>query len=292
MMPTNFDRIQALIAKHRLSAKRSRILAALKPSLRLALEPDGGPAEVTASRFGGAPALRAPELWPRLPTGKPLVFLGQINLRDLPAFGARDLLPERGLLSFFYDAEGQPWGDREERAGWRVIDNEAPESAILVPIPNGINPDYLPNACKVRFTPDITVPTFRSIEIEALELESDDDSDRYAAFREDVLSLNGDRIEVHRMIGHPDAIQGCMQRTVPFASRGLKLPPGVLSWYEHPQAAELIPGAFDWRLLFQLDTSNGLGVMWGDAGRIYYWIHRDALAQRRFEEAWLFQQSY
>jgi len=42
---------------------------------------------------------------------RPLAFLAQINLAEIASTGGTDLaLPESGLLSFFYDAESQPWG--------------------------------------------------------------------------------------------------------------------------------------------------------------------------------------
>lgn len=28
-------------------------------------------------------------------------------------------------------------------------------------------------------------------------------------------------------------------------------------------------------------------MMWGDVGRLYYWIRREDLAQRRFDKVWL-----
>jgi hypothetical protein len=33
-----------------------------------------------------------------------------------------------------------------------------------------------------------------------------------------------------------------------------------------------------------------LGVMWGDAGKIFFWIHKDDLSNRRFNNSWLFLQ--
>jgi uncharacterized protein YwqG len=48
-----------------------------------------------------------------------------------------------------------------------------------------------------------------------------------------------------------------------------------------------MPGAHDWRLLLQLDSDPALDVMWGDAGRIFFWIPEDAPLGRRFDETWL-----
>ena len=91
------------------------------------------------------------------------------------------------------------------------------------------------------------------------------------------------------MFGHPDAIPGCMQRMSQFISNGAVLPEDVYSYYEHPRAAELIPGAYDWMLLLQIDSAKGFAC-WGDWGSLYFWIKRSDLAARRFEKTWFFLQ--
>jgi uncharacterized protein YwqG len=67
---------------------------------------------------------------------------------------------------------------------------------------------------------------------------------------------------------------------------------GDASGYEDPRAQALEPGATDWRLLLQIDSEEDAGMMWGDSGRIYYWMTRDALAGRRWDEAHMILQCY
>ena len=58
-----------------------------------------------------------------------------------------------------------------------------------------------------------------------------------------------------------------------------------------PQAAALLPGAAQWQLLLQVDSDEeGTGFMWGDMGRIYYWIRESDLRERRFDRSWLILQ--
>ena len=48
------------------------------------------------------------------------------------------------------------------------------------------------------------------------------------------------------------------------------------------------PGAVDWELLLQIDTDEeGPGWMWGDVGRLYFWLRSEDLVAQRFENAWL-----
>lgn len=68
---------------------------------------------------------------------------------------------------------------------------------------------------------------------------------------------------------------------------------GDSSGYQDPRARELESGAVDWRLLFQLDSDpDGLGVDWGDVGRLYFWIREQDLATSRFDATWTVLQCY
>lgn len=51
-------------------------------------------------------------------------------------------------------------------------------------------------------------------------------------------------------------------------------------------------GASNWRLLLQFDSDDDLGVMWGDAGVIYYWVEAPAALAGRFENAWVILQCH
>lgn len=48
----------------------------------------------------------------------------------------------------------------------------------------------------------------------------------------------------------------------------------------------------DWLLLLQLDSDAMLDWSWGDSGRLYFWIHREDLAARRFEQVYMQLQCY
>lgn len=90
-------------------------LAALQAALEAArvpcLEPvfDGTEAAVGLGRVGGRPDLPPGYDWPRH-AGQPMVFLFQVDLDALPEHElVRAHLPDHGVLSFFYDAFGEPW---------------------------------------------------------------------------------------------------------------------------------------------------------------------------------------
>jgi uncharacterized protein YwqG len=89
---------------------------------------------------------------------------------------------------------------------------------------------------------------------------------------------------IHRLLGHPDQIQGDMQLECQMVAHALK--------YGDPRIALVAPTATEWRLLLQVDSDKIAGMCWGDAGRLYYWIRRDALQSGRWEEAHLILQCY
>ena len=65
------------------------------------------------------------------------------------------------------------------------------------------------------------------------------------------------------MLGHPDVVQSDPR----------------------DQAPELC-------LLLQVDSDEAAGMMWGDLGRLYFWIRRDDLDERRFDRCELVFQSH
>ena len=53
------------------------------------------------------------------------------------------------------------------------------------------------------------------------------------------------------------------------------------------RAKKLEAGARDWRLLFQVESDGNAKMMWGDAGRLYFWIRDEDLRAARFYRTWL-----
>jgi uncharacterized protein YwqG len=93
---------------------------------------------------------------------------------------------------------------------------------------------------------------------------------------------------IHRLLGHPDPVQGDMQVACQLVTNGLYC--GDSSGYEDPRAADLRTGAAEWRLLLQIDSQDEAEMMWGDVGRIYYWIKHSDLVARDWELSWLILQ--
>ncbi len=78
-----------------------------------------------ATRFGGKPDVPPDFIWPtyegesydHVVKDRPLTFLAQLNCAELAQFDAEHLLPDHGLLSFFYETDTQCWGyDPKDKA--------------------------------------------------------------------------------------------------------------------------------------------------------------------------------
>lgn len=303
-MTPHLDSLWAQLREHidkhpELSALDLPALA--RPSARLITrrvsQDEIGPGE---SRIGGAPDLPPGVEWPRWtppeetydvidhpwpperPT--PLGFIAQIDLESVPIVD--DALPSSGWLYFFYDRYAEPWGfNPADRGCCRVLYADCDRSTLVrAQPPDDADPEHLAEPCRLEFEAQLTVPD---------ELDNVGYGkpifDIYEELRKELTGYDGSTL--HRLLGHPEVVQNPMELECQLASNGVNC--GDSDGYESALAQELAPGARDWRLLLQIDTDeDGPGWMWGDMGRIYFWIKRDDLAARRFEDVWLILQCY
>lgn len=296
--------IEAIAGECGLERVAARIAEAALPAARLDYARDGG------SRLGGLPRLPDDVEWP-VWRGRPMSPLAQVALDDLPAELSGLGLPETGALAFFWDSGAvRMWtlhGGEEapDAAGWGFDPADAGAAAVVyaegADHPERAAPDGLPQAAlllarSARLVPESTIPSYGSRAFEALDL-SEDELDAYlddfyprVAAAEGVAGANGlDFAPRHQLLGHPDVIQGDMQLEAQLVTNGLYC--GDSTGYNDPRARELEAGADDWRLLFQLGSDEEeLGVMWGDVGRLYFWIRDGDLRARRFDAVWLILQ--
>lgn len=256
-------------------------------SIRLKSEvvPDGK-MELATSRLGGTPDLPAKMSWPTCGS-VPMAFMGQLRLQDVATYDPDARLPHAGMLYFFYEAEEQTWGfDPKDRGNWKVIYYDGDLDALHPASPPASLPETSRfRCCRATFSLEVSLPPYESVSVERLGL-SDSERDTYVGLLDSL-----DRKEpIHRLLGYPDAIQGDMQRECQFASNGVYLGNSRSLSDTGPKTLE--KGIADWQLLLQIDSDDGLGTMWGDAGRIYFWIHEQDLKKRDFSKVWLVLQCY
>ena len=263
-----------LRAERRLARLSSALLARLRPAIRLKTFPCREEAlPLGATRIGGRPDLTDEIAWPRW-RGQPLAFLAQINLSDLVGFPSAQILPNRGWLVFFYDAEQSTWGfDPQDRGSWAVLFMPDDGKSLRR---RGAWMPYSP--CRVEMSEVLTAPPPDSLAVMALELD-----EREALAYEALWQVAQPEV-AHQLLGYPLPLQGDMQLECEYVSKGRYCGGGV-PWVEEEAAR-----ARDWRLLFQLDTDAHAGMMWGDAGRLYFWIRQIDLRRRDFGRTWMILQ--
>ena len=265
-----------------------QLAAAVEPAVRLRTEPtDEVVLPLGGSRIGGRPDAAEDFRWPAW-KGVPLSFLGQIDLAEVSGFSFCDVLPESGRLLFFYNAGQQTWGfDPEDRGSFAVLYSSAPRKELVRhDWPDGLPDESRFNACGVDFREVLTLPPWESILVERLEL-SGDEVDRYLEVLEEVEGEEGEGM-LHQLLGHPSPIQNEMQLECQLAANGVYV--GDPTGYKDPRRATLEPGAPSWRLLFQLDSDDAAEMMWGDLGRLYFWIRDEDLRDCRFDQSWMILQ--
>ncbi len=133
------------------------------------------------------------------------------------------------------------------------------------------------------------MPPYRSSIRKSLEFTPEERKE-YINF-EHLLEKQDQNKMKNRIWGYPDAIQGDMQIECQIVSNGIYY--GDAKAREHPRYDELKPESKDWELILQIDSEEeNAKMIWGDFGRVYFWIHKTALANLEFEKTWFQLQCY
>ena len=185
------------------------------------------------------------------------------------------------MLSFFYDAEQRAWGfDPKDIDSFRVF--YFPVSAALHRVDD---PNETLNARTLSFLPFLSIPDPSAKVIEQLLLGLEND-EVYDSFFEEYRRQGPD----HQLLGWPAVVQNEMELECQLVTYGLYL--ADLSGYKDPRRKELEKNAQDWILLFQVDSDDDAMMMWGDVGRLYFWIRRQDLERADFTRAWCILQCH
>lgn len=276
--------IETLFEKTGLAHLKKDIKHLARPSIRLtATQVDEATLQPGVSKLGGLPDLPEGVTWPEK-QGQPQSFIAQIRLTEVQPYDKDKILPETGMLWFFYDAAQETFGeDPADRDGWSVIfaDNTALKRASA---PAKLPAKSLFHACALSFAGEYTLSTQPQLEIPDFDW-SEEEQTTY----EQLLSTfpdTADHAAIHnRLLGNPDTIQDDMRQQCQLTAHGV-------TDINDPRAADLLPEAMQWQLLLQIDTNEqAAGMRWANSGMLYYWITRADLHARHFNATWLVLQS-
>ena len=289
--------------KHEL-IKRFQEIA--KNEIRLNYSKSDAPLGMTTSKIGGKPAVPADFEWPTY-TGaicgdpndekktRPLSFLAQINLKDIAGMDVDHLLPQEGMLSFFYDLETMTWGfDPEDKGSARVFYFSSETELQVADIPKSIDEENVIPELAVDFEPHVSLPGYGdNDELLGISPDEDLDWDDFAECRE--TAGGDDNEDITKLFGYPNVIQNPMEEECEACSRGFRQ--GNQEDYQaitEDIKADIASKAGDWMMLFQMSTveTDGFELVFGDCGSIYFWIRKQDLKERRFDKAWLILQCF
>lgn len=207
---------------------------------------------------------------------KPLSFIAQINLAEIVSFDKETLLPKSGILYFFYSAEQEVWGfDYKDKNKFKVIYWNGDFSQLKRnEFPNDL-PEYSCfKSCSVDIKSELSLPSNGH---EVYEDFADGEDDK---FWEEVYNDGN----LNKLLGYSDNIQNEMELECELVTNGLYC--GDPTGYNDPRAKELEPNAINWRLLLQIDSNDENEMMWGDCGRLYFWIKKEDLINKDFDKSW------
>ena len=240
---------------------------------------------IGSTKIGGRPDVPPNFEWPGWKSHS-LSFIAQINLGEVSKYDLDKLLPSSGILYFFYDANQGTWGfDPKDICSWKVIYYNGDTSILKrVDFPGDLYEDGIYTACDVGISCENSFPAWESCYIDDLKLNKKE-TNAYFKFCDQKY---GNDLVINKLLGHPDQIQRDMQPECQLVSNGLYC--GDSSGYNNPKAEELIKDAKDWRLLLQVDSDTHCKMMWGDMGRLYFWIKEEDLVNMRFENVWMILQ--
>jgi uncharacterized protein YwqG len=249
-----------------LARYEAALSASARPAIRMrTVRCNDDDVPLGGSKLGGKPDLPAGVAWPHW-EGRPLNFIAQLDCSELQRFESAALLPPDGLLSFFYDAEEQPWGHDSADAGAARVLHHAANGGLE----RRAKPRASFRANRLELHEILTFPTEAGFDVEPEEIG-----------RLSVLFDPGVSHREHQLLGYPSVIQNPMELQCQLASHGVYVGEG----YPADAVARWGAGAAAWRLLLQVDSIGDM--MWGDMGMIYFWITEDALRAREFDRAWL-----
>ncbi len=219
----------------------------------------------TTSSLGGSPLIPSGATWPER-NGKPMRFLAQLNLSEIPA--PAGTLPPAGLLAIFYDADEQPWGnDPADLASTVILHTPDPGMAVPAKHPGEAGPSPLRQPLAIRRDTALVLSDAQESAFYGLLRQSSAEEKAHLSALHHALL----RSEPHglRVMSPPSRIQGDMDDELTVAASVYGLPEGT-----------------PWTLLIQLDSNEDLGWCWGDAGELYVWCPSPDLAGGRFDRVW------
>ena len=248
---------------------------------------------INKSKIGGKPYLPKDFVWPYYQE-LPLSFLAQINLEEVNSFDKDKLLPSIGMLYFFYELETEEWGYELKNKGCsKVLYFEDTSNFESIDFPKDMKGYCQVPEFKVTFKANISYPSYEDFDI--IHNGGKEVADNYEDFQDayfDIYNKHMESLDSYtKLLGYPDVIQSSMEEQCAAITKGFYMG-GIDSPKKYRE--EVIKDSKDWILLFQMDAIevDDYELRFEDSGHIYFWIEKEDLKNKNFDNVWLILQFY
>lgn len=255
------------------------------------------------SKIGGKPDLPKVFQWfyykgedyKKIVENRPLSFLMQINCEEVHKYDKESLLPEKGMLYFFYELFTMTWGFSPQDRGSAKVFYYDGEIEALVPVdfPEDMEKDCIIPESKINFE------SMNDYPIDFLDYYDPDDSDeemerKEKEFEKELEEL-GYKTDTTKLLGHPELIQGeYWEECEGVARKNIYYGSAPIKYGSDEVKKSIKENAKDWILLMQMSELEigDYGLYFGDSGKIYFNIRKEDLKNKNFDNVWLTLQCY
>lgn len=241
---------------------REKLLETTQSFIRVKAGAAGSPA-LWESKVGGQPYLPKGAVWPCAPDGTALFFLAQINFAEAPALAP---FPEKGILQFFInddDLYGMDFDEGEKPDTFRVL----------------FHPEVVQNKAELQ----TSFPALRDYD-ELLPHHPEESYPLRFELAEEVAGMQDYRFHQHfggdffQQFGEQEwQVMDEFGKAV--RPQGHKIGGYAYFTQDDPRRAD-----DPMLLLFQLDSDEGMDLMWGDMGVGHFFIREKDLVARDFSK--------
>ena len=255
------------------------------------------------SKIGGKPDLPKDFQWfyykgedyKKIVENRPLSFLMQINCEEIHKYDKESLLPEKGMLYFFYELFTMTWGFSPQDRGSAKVFYYDGEIEDLVPadFPEDMEKDCIIPESKINFE------SMNDYPIDFLDYYDVDDSieetrRKEKEFEKELEEL-GYKADTTKLLGHPELIQGeYWEECEGVAGKNIYYGSAPIKYGSDEVKKSIKENAKDWILLMQISEVEigDYGLYFGDSGKIYFNIRKEDLKNKNFDNVWLILQCY
>lgn len=255
------------------------------------------------SKIGGKPDLPKNFQWfyyegedyKKRVVNRPLSFLMQINCEEVHKYDKESLLPEKGMLYFFYELFTMTWGfSPQDKGSAKVFYYDGnTEELVSTDFPKDMDKDCIIPESKINFESmnDYPIDYYDCYDVD----DSDEEMDRKEKELEKELDELGYKADTTKLLGHPELIQGeYWEECEGVAGKNIYYGSAPIKYGSDEAKKSIKENAKDWILLMQMSELEigDYGLYFGDSGKIYFNIRKEDLKNKNFDNVWLILQCY